>query len=199
MYSLFYRYLQKIILKNSFYDDILKIIHNENIKHIVEIGCADSIILNNLDEKYFYNGFDVEDNFIQKSKLKFSNNKKYKFEKKSIHEIILDDYDEKETIILLVGVFHHVNDDYIKIFLKKSEKFKVYAIDAVRLKDHKFFTKLLMNFDKGKYVRFEDQYKRLLTGYDFILARNKYLNFKYDHLISIKNLNLKKIKNILQL
>ena len=66
MYSLFYRYLQKIILKNSFYDDILNIIHNENVKHIVEIGCADSIILNNLDEKYFYNGFDVEDNFIQK-------------------------------------------------------------------------------------------------------------------------------------
>ena len=199
MYSLFYRYLQKIILKNSFYDDILNIIHNENVKHIVEIGCADSIILNNLDEKYFYNGFDVEDNFIQKSKLKFSNNKKYKFEKKSIHEITLDDYDEKETIILLVGVFHHVNDNYIKIFLKKSEKFKVYAIDAVRLEDQNFFTKLLMNFDKGKYVRFEDQYKRLLTDYDFILARNKYLNFKYDHLISIKNLNLKKIKNILQL
>ena len=173
MYSLFYRYLQKIILKKSFYDDILKIIHNENVKYIVEIGCADSIILNNLDEKYFYNGFDVEDNFIQKSKLKFSNNKKYKFENKSIHEIILDDYDEKETIILLVGVFHHVNDDYIKIFLKKSERFKVYAIDAVRLEDHNFFTKLLMNFDKGKYVRFEDQYKRLLMGYDFILARNK--------------------------
>ena len=199
MYSLFYRYLQKIILKKSFYDDILKIIHNENVKHIVEIGCADSIILNNLGEKYFYNGFDVEDNFIQKSKLKFSNNKKYKFENKSIHEIILDDYDEKETIILLVGVFHHVNDNYIKIFLKKSEKFKVYAIDAVRSEDHNFFTKLLMNFDKGKYIRFEDQYKRLLTGYDFILARNKYLTFKYDHLISIKNLNLKKIKNILQL
>ena len=199
MYSIFYRYLQKIILKNSFYDDILNIIHNENIKHIVEIGCADSIILNNLDEKYLYNGFDVEDNFIKKSKLKFSNNKKYKFEKKSIHEITLDDYDEKETIILLVGVFHHVNDDYIKIFLKKFEKFKVYAINAVRLKDHKFFKKLLMNFDKGKYVRFEDQYKRLLTGYDFSLARNKYLKFKYDHLISIKNLNLKKIKNILQL
>ena len=99
----------------------------------------------------------------------------------------------------MVGVFHHVNDNYIKIFLKKSEKFKVYAIDAVRSEDHNFFTKLLMNFDKGKYVRFEDQYKRLLTGYDFILARNKYLNFKYDHLISIKNLNLKKIKNILQL
>ena len=71
MYSLFYRYLQKFILKNSFYDDILKITHNENINHIVEISFADSIILNNLDEKYFYNGFDVEDNFIQKLNLNF--------------------------------------------------------------------------------------------------------------------------------
>ena len=71
MYSLFYRYLQKFILKNSFYDDILKITHNENINHIVEISFADSIILNNLDGKYFYNGFDVEDNFIQKLNLNF--------------------------------------------------------------------------------------------------------------------------------
>ena len=71
MYSLFYRYLQKFILKNSFYFDILKITHNENINHIVEISFADSIILNNLDEKYFYNGFDVEDNFIQKLNLNF--------------------------------------------------------------------------------------------------------------------------------
>tara|TARA_B100001059_G_C17702025_1_gene510671 strand:+ start:414 stop:1013 length:600 start_codon:yes stop_codon:yes gene_type:complete len=197
MYSLIYRYVQKIILKRSFYSDFLNIIKNEKINHIVEIGCADSIILNNLDKSYYYDGFDVEENFINKSKKKYLNYTKYKFKKKSIHEIDLSKYDEKKTVILLIGVFHHVNDEYIKIFLKNSKKFKVYAIDAVRMKDQNFFTKLLMALDQGNYVRYVDHYKSLLSKYEFILARNKYLNFKYDHLISVKNLDLDRVKETL--
>ena len=197
MYSLFYRLIQRIILKRSFYDDFLKIIKNEKINHIVEIGCADSIILRDINKEIYYDGFDIEENFIQNSKKKYVNNKKYKFEKKSIHEIEFSKYDEKKTIILLIGVFHHVNDEYVKIFLRNSKRFKVYAIDAVRKHDQNFITKLLMDFDKGNHIRFEEHYKKLLTEYEFIFARNKYLNLKYDHLISIKDLSIKKVKDIL--
>ncbi len=199
MYSLFYRLIQRIILKRSFYDDFLEIIKNEKINHIVEIGCADSLILRDINKEIYYDGFDIEENFIQKSKKKYVNNKKFKFEKKSIHEIEFSKYDEEKTIILLIGVFHHVNDEYVKIFLKNSKRFKVYAIDAVRKHDQNFLTKLLMYFDKGNYIRFEEHYKKLLTEYEFILARNKYLNLKYDHLISIKDLSIKKVKDILSL
>jgi len=55
-----------------------------------------------------------------------------------------------------------------------------------------------MDFDRGKFIRNEDGYKRLLNDYKFILARNKYLNFKYDHLISFKNIDEIKIKEILK-
>ena len=199
MYSLFYRLIQRIILKRSFYDDFLKIIKNEKIDHIVEIGCADSVILKDINKEIYYDGFDIEENFIQNSKKKYVNNKKYKFEKKSIHEIEFSKYDEKKTIILLIGVFHHVNDEYVKIFLRNSKRFKVYAIDAVRKHDQNFITKLLMDFDKGNHIRFEEHYKKLLTEYEFILARNKYLNLKYDHLISIKDLSIKKVKDIISL
>lgn len=82
----------------------------------------------------------------------------------------------------------------IKIFLDKTKFFKVYAIDAVRLDNQNLFTKLLLNLDRGNFIRFENQYKELLIDYDFILARNKYLNFKYDHLISVKNINIKNIE-----
>ena len=199
MYSLFYRLIQRIILKRSFYDDFLKIIKNEKIDHIVEIGCADSVILKDINKEIYYDGFDIEENFIQNSKKKYVNNKKYKFEKKSIHEIEFSKYDEKKTIILLIGVFHHVNDEYVKIFLRNSKRFKVYAIDAVRKHDQNFITKLLMDFDKGNHIRFEEHYKKLLTEYEFILARNKYLNLKYDHLISINDLSIKKVKDIISL
>tara|TARA_X000001036_G_C20682286_1_gene806334 strand:+ start:1777 stop:2376 length:600 start_codon:yes stop_codon:yes gene_type:complete len=199
MYSIFYRIIQKILLKRSFYDDFLRILETENVNQIVEVGCADSIILKKLNKDLYYDGFDVVENFIKKSKKKYLKNTKYNFENKSIHEINFKKYNSKKTIILLIGVFHHVSDDYTKIFLKKTKSFKVYAIDAVRLSDQKFFTKILMDFDKGKYIRSEDRYKNLLDGYKFILARNKYLNFDYDHLISVKNLKTDKIREILKI
>ena len=89
MYSLFYRTIQKIILKRSFYKDFFKIIKNEDINHIVEVGCADSVILKDLNEKYYYDGFDVEEDFIKKSKNKYVNSEKYKFEKKAYMKLIL--------------------------------------------------------------------------------------------------------------
>ncbi len=198
MYSIFYRIIQKILLKRSFYDDFLRILETENINQIVEIGCADSIILKKLNKDIYYDGFDVVDDFIEKSKKNYSKNTKYNFENKSIHEINFDKYNKEKTIILLIGVFHHVNDDYIKIFLKKTKFFKVYGVDAVRLNDQKFFTKILMDFDKGKYIRSEKSYKDLLDGYKFVLARNKYLNFDYDHLISVKNIKTDRIREILK-
>ena len=197
MYSLIYRLIQKILVKRSFYDDFLKILNQENINHIVEIGCADSIILQKLDKKYSYDGYDIDNNFILRSKKKYENYSKYNFLKESIHKINFDKYDNKKTIILLVGIFHHVNDELIKIFLDKTKFFKVYAIDAVRLDNQNLFTKLLLNLDRGNFIRFENQYKELLIDYDFILARNKYLNFKYDHLISVKNINIKNIETAL--
>ncbi len=198
MYSIFYRIIQKILLKRSFYDDFLRILETENINQIVEIGCADSIILKKLSKDIYYDGFDVVDGFIEKSKKNYSKNIKYNFENKSIHEINFAKYNREKTIILLIGVFHHVSDDYIKIFLEKTKFFKVYGIDAVRLNDQKFFTKILMDFDKGKYIRSEKHYKDLLDGYKFILARNKYLNFDYDHLISVKNIKTDRIREILK-
>lgn len=194
MYSLIYRLIQKILVKRSFYDDFLKILNQENIDHILEIGCADSMILQKLDKKYSYDGYDIDNNFILRSKKKYENYSKYNFFKESIHKVNFDKYDNKKTIILLVGIFHHVNDELIKIFLDKTKFFKVYAIDAVRLDNQNLFTKLLLNLDRGNFIRFENQYKELLIDYDFILARNKYLNFKYDHLISVKNINIKNIE-----
>ena len=198
MYSFFYRIIQKILIKRSFYDDFLKYFRLEGLNQIVEIWCADSIILKSLSKDIKYDGYDIEENYINKSKKKYLNFKNFNFEKKSIHEIDFSNFNQNKTIILLIGVFHHVNDDLINIFLQKTKNFKIYAVDAVRKNDQNFFSKILMDFDRGKFIRDEDGYKRLLNDYKFILARNKYLNFKYDHLISFKNIDEFKLKEILK-
>jgi hypothetical protein len=192
MYSYIYRYIQKIILKKSFYDTFIKIIEKEKIKTIVEIGCADAPILDKL-KNFVYYGYDTEKKFIKKLRNKYKNISKYNFDSTSIEKIDFKKHNPKTTIILLIGVFHHVNDTKISLFLKKTKKFKIYAVDAIRIEDQNFFTKFLLDNDVGKFVRYFTQYKDLLTDYSFFLARNKYLIFPYDHLISFKNLNCKKL------
>ena len=68
MYSFFYRLIQKILIKRSFYDDFLKYFRLEDLNQIVEIGCADSIILESLSKDIKYDGYDIEKKYIKKSK-----------------------------------------------------------------------------------------------------------------------------------
>ena len=71
----------KILIKRSFYDDFLKYFRLEDLNQIVEIGCADSIILESLSKDIKYDGYDIEENYINKSK-KYLNFKNFNFEKK---------------------------------------------------------------------------------------------------------------------
>ena len=57
----------------------------------------------------------------------------------------------------------------------------------------KNITKLLMALDRGNYIRQLDNYKKILTHFDFYIAKNRYLRFPYDHLVSTKNID----KNII--
>jgi hypothetical protein len=91
----------------------------------------------------------------------------------------------------------NISNNQVKNFIKKTSKFKVLAIDAVKILDQNWLTKLLLFFDKGKYIRTVQEYKKNLKRYNFLIARNRYLRFPYDHIISFRNLNKKKLKNIL--
>jgi len=197
MYSYIYRFFQSLILKRSFYDDVLEIINYANkFNQVVEIGCADSLILKKLKLSFFYHGYEIEKNYILKSKKLYKNEKKYSFFNKGIDQIDFRNYNPKKTIIIIVGVFHHVDSNKIKKFMEKTKDFTVYAIDAVRIKDQNFLTKFLLNNDKGKFVRHIDDYKKLLKDYDFLIARNMYLRFPYDHLVSTKNIDYQFLKSI---
>ena len=44
-----------------------------------------------------------------------------------------------------------------------------------------------------KFIRKVDEYKKTLPGFDFFIAKNRYLRFPYEHLVSTKNID----KNII--
>ena len=198
MYSYFYRLFQTIILKKSFYDDVIKVLnYSQNFKQVVEIGCADGLLLKKLDPSYDYFGYEIENNYILKLKSKYQNKKNYNFYNKSIDEINFEQFDPKTTLIVLVGVFHHISNEKIVNFIKKTFDFHVYAIDAVRLDDQNFLTKILLDNDKGEFIRTIKEYKDILEDYNFILARNNYLRVPYDHLVSFRKIKVSHIESII--
>ena len=193
MYSYFYSLIQKLILKKNFYVDLVKLVNRQKINAIIDIGCADSSILEHISDDYSYYGYDLDSYFTNKSRFKYKNNDKLQFYNKGVDEIDFKKFDPDKSIILLAGVLHHINDSQIENFVDRTENFKIITFDAVKLAGQKSITKLLMSLDRGNHIRHLDNYKKLLSDFDFFIAKNKYLRFPYDHLISTKNID----KNII--
>jgi len=189
MYSHFYRLLQTLILKRSFNEDLIKLIKQHNVSDIIDVGCADSPILNHIDNKYSYHGYEMDKYFTNKLKLKYKNNENFQFYNKGVDDIDFEKFNPNKSIIVLVGLFHHINNLQIERFIKKTKNFKIFAIDAVKIEGQKNITKLLMFLDRGNYIRQIDSYKKILLDFDFFVAKNRYLRFSYDHLVSTKNID----------
>ena len=198
MYSYFYSLIQKIILKKSLSDDIIKVINQHKVNEVLDIGCGDSSILKDLNKDYRYHGFELSEYFTNKSKKKYINMTNFKFYNKGIDEIDFNNFNPENSIIVLIGLFHHIDNTQIVNFINRSNNFKIIGIDAVKLEDQKIITQLLMALDRGKFIRKLDDYKSTLNGFDFFIAKNKYLRFPYDHLVSTKNIEKDLIKKIFE-
>ena len=119
------------------------------------------------------------------------------FYKKNINDINFDKFNPKNTLILMIGIFHHLDDSSIKKFLFKTKKFKVLSIDAVILPNQSFITRILYFLDKGNYIRFFEDYKKLQNNFDYKLINNRYLRLPYDHVMFFKNLKKNDINNFI--
>ena len=99
---------------------------------------------------------------------------------------------------MLIGIFHHLDDITIKLFLSKTTNFKIISIDAVILPNQNLITRLLFYLDRGNFIRKLSVYKKIVKGFQFKILRNRYLRFPYDHLMCFKNIKKKDINKILR-
>ena len=199
MYSYLYNFIQKIILKKSLSSDAANLVRNINVKNIIDVGCGESDIFNYFkiknNQKYY--GYELDNYFIIKLKKKYKK-KNVHFYNKDINEINFKNFNYKNSIILLIGIFHHLDDQSIKKFLKKVEKFKLLSIDAVILPNQNFITKMLFFLDKGRFIRELKDYKKLIVRANYKILHNRYLRAPYDHVIFFKNIKKNKINKIFQ-
>ena len=198
MYHYLYNNIQKIILKKSLNSDSAKLAELLKVKNIIDIGCANSEILKYLKNpnniKYY--GFEPNNFFIFKSKKKY-HKKNLFFSNKKISEINFSHFNKKNTLILAIGIFHHIKDREVVDFVNKVKGFKVFTLDAVKLPNQSFITRLLFFLDKGKYIRSIYNYKLITKTFKYKILKNRYLRFKYDHLCCYKNINSKIINKLI--
>ena len=192
IYSFFYRTLQNLIMliigKKSLTEQLNNYLDNNSYAEIHDIGCSDGLLAQsiNLDNtKYF--GYDIDAININSAKKKFKNRKNICFYCKSIDNIKI--INKKKKLFILVGVFHHLNDQQIINFIKKlSKNDHVIAIDGFYHQNQNIISIILKRLDQGNFIRSYNGYKKLLKNFTFSKKINYYLRF-YSHLLSFKNID----------
>ena len=192
IYSFFYRTIQNLILimigKKSLTEQLNNYLDNNRYTEIHDIGCSDGLLAQsiNLDNtKYF--GYDIDAININSAKKKFKNSKNITFYCKSIDNIKVSN--KKKKLFILVGIFHHLNDQSIINFTKKlSKNDHVIALDGFYHQNQNVISTILKRLDQGNFIRDYNGYKKLLKNFTFSKKINYYLRF-YSHLLSFKNID----------
>ena len=200
-YQLFYRLIQNLIFgllgKKNFFSSISILIKELHIDHIIDIGGGDGVLLNYLKDCDFksYTCFEPDETLIAIAKKKF-NGEKIKFINKSVDYITLDDLSKENSIVLMLGVVHHIDNEMVKKIVSKLNKNKVITYDPFFHKDINPISFLLKKMDKGKYIRNLKSYSEILKGFNFTERINVYFRF-YSSVIYFKNIDKEIIEKYL--
>ncbi len=165
-----------IVKKNERADFFKRYIGDTTGKRILDLGCGTANILEHIHDEKEYIGIDFSEKYIEDAKKRFANRKTSKF-----YTIDLNEYSktatEKFDIVLMIGVLHHISDDEAEQALCSIKR--LMADGGVFISHDPCYTKkmnpiarLMCMFDRGKYVRYAD---------DYITLQKKYwTDIKYD-------------------
>lgn len=192
IYNFYYRFIQNLINytfgKKSFESCLVNYLNKNKYKEIHDIGCSDGQLVRKIDlnnTKYF--GYDINYLNILKAKKIYKYNKNVNFQNKSIDHIKVSS--KKKKIFIFQGVFHHLNNKQISLFLSKlSKDDHVIGIDPFFHKRIHMIGYIMKKLDKGKFIRNEKNYKKILKNFLFLKKVSYYLRF-YSHLLSFKNID----------
>ena len=191
-----YRLYQKIIRKNQNEYDFIKYIFDQNEKvNVLDLCCGDSFVLNyinnNIDN---YVGIDNNENYLKDSRLRYPN---YKFIYSNIQNLneIRELKFSKIDFIFLNGAIHHLNDNTVLNLLNflnaKFPNAKYLTIDPVK-DNNKFINKVMIDFDRGEFIRNSKDYQSLLKKFNFLVTDDFFI-MSFKLIFHFRNINLEKI------
>lgn len=130
---------------------------------ILDIGCGTGYILDYIDDKAIYCGYDLDQRYINFAKQKYIGRGEFHCARVSRMNVSRD---KQYDFVFAFGLIHHLDDnEAIELFkianthLKDRGRFL--TLDGVFKSKQNFITKAFLKNDRGKYVRTENEYLAL--------------------------------------
>jgi SAM-dependent methyltransferase len=168
------------------FSTIANLIGNGKQKRVLDLPCGTGFLTRFLNPSTIYTGFDLNHIFLRKIKKDWQKGK-IRLEKVILKQCSIFDFDkyprEKQDVIVLCDILHHVYDSSTKKHLQLVDNAKKYANKviicepvAIRPQD------MQANNFLGKFTMMITKYfpEKIIKYLDFFLADNDGLNSYHD-------------------
>ncbi len=179
-YPIFYRLYQKTVRKKNHEYDLFEFIFseikNKNKIKMLDLCSGDSFILNYVGNHISeYVGVDSNEKYLKSLKSKWPS---FKFINADITK--LDDLKEiqefQPNLIFMNGAIHHLDDltmASVNKFISKFKDIMFLSVDPVKF-NNSLINKIMIFFDRGKFIRNDLEYKKLMTNYNQFIVDDFY-------------------------
>lgn len=145
---------------------ISKYLKDYDCKSVADICCGTGDFAALCDAGVKYVGWDLNDDFISYGKNRYSNSKNIKFKKANVLKS-KDFENSKFDAVFLISTIHHFSDEDLEILLPKVKKIvnKVVIIADIIPDPPHAIQRIIVKFDRGRYVRKKDEKLKILRKY----------------------------------
>lgn len=133
---------------------------------ILDVGCGPGHILKHLPSNVEYFGFDIDQNYIAHAKKEFGDRGQFwcGFFDADAAQLV-----GKVDVAFMNGVLHHISDDELlatlgNVYSVLRQGGVLFSLDGCYRRGQPWFNKWMLDNDRGRFVRDEAGYRRVLEA-----------------------------------
>lgn len=137
---------------------------------ILDIGCGTGVLLDSLNYEPEYCGIDMQQEYIDYAKQKFSNKKSEFYVSKIGAQELNPDWESSFDAINAHGLLHHLEDESIQELFETANYYLkdggyLVTLDSTYHEGQSYWSKYLVSKDRGQNVKTDEEYLKLASKY----------------------------------